>query len=86
MNGPGSTVAASPVADPAAQIPRGGPLAYPLAPTVEMLLATTLHFSRKGLEILVYHRQHLRYVQLNPLVNGITTLSFNVHHHLNHCI
>ena len=40
VNGPGSTVAASPVVDHAAQIPRGGSLAYPLAPTVEMFLSS----------------------------------------------
>ena len=38
MNGQGSTVAASPVADHVAQNSRGRPLAHPLAPMVEMLV------------------------------------------------
>ena len=38
MNGPGLAVAASPVAGEAGQNMRCGPLACPLAPTVEMLL------------------------------------------------
>ena len=36
--GPVSSISASPVADPAAHNPRGGPLACLLPPTVEMLL------------------------------------------------
>ena len=36
--GPGLSIGTLPVADPAAQNPRGGPLVCPLAPTVEMLL------------------------------------------------
>ena len=40
VNGQGLHVSASPVADPAAQNPRGRPLAHPLAPTVEMLLVS----------------------------------------------
>ena len=55
---PVSTVAASPVADPATQNPRGGPLACPLAPTVEMLLVLAMRATGRSFHCQVEH--HVR--------------------------